>query len=91
MLNARSLWVETNASVGIESATSRNVIERAVAHVNFIVGIVASNVVSVGVCSLRGKSYVNPSDDILYCSEEQRKCLVRARPAPGHQLTARDP
>ena len=34
--------------MGIESATSRNVIDIdvAVAHVNFVVGIVASNVVS---------------------------------------------
>ena len=35
--------------MGIESATSRNVIDVAVAHVNFVVGIVASNVVSNGV------------------------------------------
>ena len=37
--------------MGIESATSRNVIDIdvAVAHVNFVVGIVASNVVSNGV------------------------------------------
>ena len=54
-LNAHSLRIETNASVGIASATSRNVIEgAAVASVNFVMGIVASNVVSnvVNICSL---------------------------------------
>ena len=35
--------------MGIESATSHNVIDVAVTHVNFVVGIVASNVGSNGV------------------------------------------
>ena len=43
---ACSLRVEMNASVGIKSATSRNVIDVDVAHFNFIV---ASHVVSNGV------------------------------------------
>ena len=42
---------ETNASVGIESATSRNVL---VSHVNFVVGIVANNLY-LGLPELPGK------------------------------------